>query len=220
MGMGIVSMLRALRVARATTTAVGAIFKPQHQVNQINQSVRVLSSGTVMEEVRKGLVGVLADKSAVSTVGRKDVGLTYRGYRIEDLARVCSFEQVSWLLMRGSLPTAEDLQGLQKKLVEARRLPDEVKVVLEQMPASAHPMDVLRSGCSVLGTLEPEEVDNVRMVKEHEAVIRIGERLIGSFGPMILYWYHFHQSGERLDIDRYLNDEDSLSQVFLKLLFK
>ena len=216
-------MLRALRVARATTTAVGAIFKPQHQINQINQinqSVRVLSSGTVMEEVRKGLVGVLADKSAVSTVGRKDVGLTYRGYRIEDLARDCSFEQVSWLLMRGSLPTAEDLQGLQKRLVEARRLPDEVKVVLEQMPASAHPMDVLRSGCSVLGTLEPEEVDNVRMVKEHEAVIRIGERLIGSFGPMILYWYHFHQSGERLDIDRYLNDEDSLSQVFLKLLFK
>ncbi|QDZ21519.1 citrate synthase [Chloropicon primus] len=172
------------------------------------------------DEIRKGLVGVIADKSAVSTVGRKDVGLTYRGYRIEDLARECSFEQVLWLLTRGALPTPDELQQLQKRLVAARRLPDEVKTCLEQMPATAHPMDVLRTGCSVLGTLEPELVDNVRMTKEHEDVIRIGERLTGSFGPMICYWYHFHQSGERLDIERYLEDDDSLSQVFLKLLFK
>ena len=172
------------------------------------------------ENVRKGLVGVLADKSAVSTVGRKDVGLTYRGYRIEDLAKICTFEDVLHLLTRGHLPTPSERKALQERLVRGRHLPEEVKVVLEQMFASAHPMDVLRTGCSVLGTIEPELVDNVRMVKEHEDVIRIGERLMGAFGPMILYWYHFHQSGERINPDKYLTPEDSLSQTFLKLLFK
>ena len=172
------------------------------------------------DSIRKGLVGVLADKSAVSTVGRKDVGLTYRGYRIEDLATNCSFEQVMHLLMRGTLPTPEELAQLQERLVKARRLPEEVLVTLEHLPATAHPMDVLRTGCSVLGTIEPELVDNVKMVKEHEELIQVGERLIGAFGPMILYWYHFHQSGERINPEQFLTDKDTLSETFLKLLFK
>eukprot|EP00215_Chloropicon_roscoffensis_P003891 CAMPEP_0198472948 /NCGR_PEP_ID=MMETSP1456-20131121/32399_1 /TAXON_ID=1461544 ORGANISM="Unidentified sp., Strain RCC1871" /NCGR_SAMPLE_ID=MMETSP1456 /ASSEMBLY_ACC=CAM_ASM_001119 /LENGTH=392 /DNA_ID=CAMNT_0044199591 /DNA_START=230 /DNA_END=1408 /DNA_ORIENTATION=+ len=171
-------------------------------------------------DIRKGLVGVLADKSAVSTVGKKDIGLTYRGYRIEDLAKECSFEEVMFLLMRGHLPSASELRALKQRLVKARHLPNELKVALEQLPATAHPMDVLRTGCSVLGTLEPEEVDNVKMTKDHEPLLRIAERLTGSFGPMILYWYHYHVSGVRLDVDSFLEDDDSLSQVFLKLLFR
>ena len=207
----------ALRLSSSVTTAARAL----PAATAANETLRLLSSDAMAtSEVRKGLVGVLADVSSVSTVGRKDVGLTYRGYRIEDLAEKCSFEEVLWLLMRGSLPTQAELGGLQERLVAARRLPDQLKVVLEQTPASAHPMDVLRTGCSVLGTLEPEAVDNVKMVKEHESVLRIGERLVGSFGPMILYWYHFHNSCERIDVDSYLEDGDSLSQVFLKLLFR
>jgi len=171
------------------------------------------------ESIHKGLVGVVADKSAVSTVGRKDVGLTYRGYKIEDLARTCSFEDVMHLLTRGALPTPEEAEALQGRLARARKLPDALKVALEQCPAHAHPMDVLRTGCSVLGTIEPENV-GVEMLRDHEAVLRIGERLMGAFGPMILYWHHWHASGERIEPEKYLNPSDTLSQTFLKLLFK
>jgi len=207
------------QLLRASTTTTTTLQQQFNKFDNKQASFRGMSSEA--DQIRKGLVGVLADKSAVSTVGRKDVGLTYRGYRIEDLAKECEFEDVLHLLTRGHLPSPAERAALQERLVAGRHLPSEVKTVLEQMPASAHPMDVLRTGCSVLGTLEPEEVDNVKMVKEHEALIRIGERLMGSFGPMILYWYHFHNSGGlRLDASQYLTPKDSLSQTFLKLLFR
>ena len=105
-----------------------------------------------------GLAGVVAGNTALSTVGKAGKGLTYRGYRIEDLAENATFEEVAWLLLRGELPTAPELQAYQSQLKSQRGLPDAMKAILEQLPADSHPMDVLRTGCSALGSLEPDVI--------------------------------------------------------------
>merc|ERR1719433_1863602 len=109
------------------------------------------------EKIFKGLEGVKADYTAVSTVGAHEAGLCYRGYPIEDLAEHCEFEEVAYLLIRGVLPDKETLTGYKAKLAANRALPPGVIKCLEEMPKEAHPMDVLRSACSVLGCVEPEE---------------------------------------------------------------
>lgn len=154
-----------------------------------------------------GLAGVVAGKSAICTVGLHGVGLLYRGYTIEDLAEHATFEEVAYLLIYGELPTTAVLKDYQKKLIKARRLPIPLKNVLEQIPASAHPMDVLRTGCSVLGSLEPEN-------KTHGA-IEITNRLIGAFPAMLLYWYYF--SHQQKQINTELTDP-STAAYFLHLL--
>jgi 2-methylcitrate synthase len=109
--------------------------------------------------VAKGLAGVLADYTAVSTVGKHEAGLTYRGYAIEDLAEKCEFEEVAQLLIHGSLPTKDELVAYKARLAGFRSLPEGVIASLEALPREAHPMDVLRTCCSVLGCIEPEEGD-------------------------------------------------------------
>ena len=210
----ITASLRFLRSAESVAIQANAPAAPLRMASQKAQ-LRALASVAGHEQVHKGLVGVLADTSAVSTVGRRDVGLTYRGYRIEDLARHRGFEDVMHLLTRGHLPSDAERGALQRRLVAARDLPSPLKVALEQIPASAHPMDVMRTGASVLGTLEPEPERPTP-----EDAIRACERLTGAFGPMILYWYHFHTSGDRLDVASYLDDDDTLATTFLKLLFR
>src|SRR2546430_1126428 len=108
------------------------------------------------EKKSGGLAGVVAGQTGISTVGKEGVGLTYRGYAIEDLAGHSTFEEVVWLLLRGELPTSTELTDLRKTLIGLRALPAPLKTVLEQLPAVTHPMDVLRTGCSALGCLEPE----------------------------------------------------------------
>src|SRR5712691_791568 len=103
-----------------------------------------------------GLAGVVAGETAVSTVGKEGMGLTYRGYSINDLAEKSSFEEVAFLLLYGHLPNREELDTYSKKLISLRGLPLGLKTILEQLPAATHPMDVLRTGCSALGCLEPE----------------------------------------------------------------
>src|SRR5262245_49871824 len=103
-----------------------------------------------------GLAGVIAGQTVLSTVGQEGCGLTYRGYAIEDLAAHATFEEVAWLLLRGELPTQRTLDEYRRRLRGLRELPSPLKSVLEQLPATAHPMDVLRTGCSALGCLEPE----------------------------------------------------------------
>lgn len=146
-----------------------------------------------MSEAKKsgGLAGIVAGETAVSTVGKEGVGLTYRGFTIEDLAEQSSFEEVAYLLMYDRLPTKKELDDYNAELISLRSLPGQLKVVLEQMPAATHPMDVLRTACSALGTLEPETSSHPQLA--------IANRLLAVFPSMLLYWYQFHRGGERID---------------------
>lgn len=151
--------------------------------------------------------GVVAGESAICTVGKEGVGLTYRGYSIDELAEGATFEEVAYLLIRGELPSQDELDAYKERLTGMRGLPDGLKVVLEQIPASAAPMDVLRTGCSALGTLEPE--DSGREARD------IADRLVASFPSMLLYWHHFANSGERIETQ---TDDKSVAGHFLRLL--
>ena len=120
-----------------------------------------------------GLAGIVAGETSVSTVGKEGMGLTYRGYSINDLAEQSSFEEVAFLLLHGRLPNREELETYRGKLISMRGLPAALRTVLEQLPAKTHPMDVLRTGCSVLGCLEPEE--------SFAAQQQVADRLLAAF---------------------------------------
>jgi len=160
-----------------------------------------------MSKNQEGLAGVVAGKSAISTVGQQGKGLQYRGYEIHDLAKFASFEEVAYLLIYGELPSQKKLLQYQKKLASFRSLPDALKIVLEQIPKSTHPMDVLRTACSMLGTLEPEDTTD----KQTD----IADRLIALFPGILLYWYHFQNSNNRIET---ASAELSTAAYFLKLL--
>ena len=146
-----------------------------------------------MSEAKKkiALSGVVAGETAICTVGKEGVGLTYRGYTIEDLATHASYEEVASLVLYGELPTHAQLEGFREKLIARRALPPTLKQALELVPGDAHPMDVLRTGCSVLGTLEPEA-----SAQEGRAVAL---RLLAAFPGMLLYWHHFTRHGVRIE---------------------
>src|SRR5512139_2590200 len=133
-----------------------------------------------------GLAGIVAGDTAISSVGKKGMGLNYRGYSIYDLAQHACFEEVAYLLIYGELPTGRALKAYRARLISMRGLPVKLKNILEQLPVSAHPMDVLRTGCSALGTMEPETDER----DQYQAA----DRLIASLPSMMLYWYHFHSS--------------------------
>ncbi len=156
-----------------------------------------------------GLEGVIVGDTAICTVGKEGAGLTYRGYSIEDLALKASFEEVAYLLLYGRLPTADELKAYRQKLFKGRSLPSALKGALELIPASAHPMDVLRTGCSMLGTLEPETAEN--------PPLEVANRLLACLPSILFYWYHFHQDGKRIDTDSL---EESLAGYFLYLLYQ
>src|SRR5512141_823657 len=159
------------------------------------------------EKKTGGLEGVIAGQTAISTVGKEGVGLTYRGYSIDDLAENASFEEVAHLLIRGKLPNASELESYRKNLVSMRGMPEKLKGILEAVPGSAHTMDVLRTGSSALGTMEPESAENDQY--------RIAERLLACFPYMLLYWLHFHRKGVRIPAET--RGED-LAGHFLTLL--
>jgi 2-methylcitrate synthase len=154
-----------------------------------------------------GLAGVTAGKTAVCTVGKEGVGLTYRGYSIEELAAQSTFEETAYLLLRGALPTAAELAAYQRQLSALQDLPAALKQTLELIPGDAHPMDVMRTGCSMLGVLEPEG--------EARDQLAIADRLIAAFGSMLAYWHHFHHGGERIST---VSGEESVAGHFLHLL--
>ena len=156
------------------------------------------------------LSGVPAGNTALCTVGRSGNDLHYRGYDIHDLAAKGSFEEVAYLLVHGVLPSWTELQNYKAKLKRLRGLPAPVKCALELLPAATHPMDVLRTGCSVLGTVLPEKEDhNVTGARD------IADRLMASFGSMLLYWYHFSHNGRRIEVE---TDDSSIAAHFLRLL--
>jgi 2-methylcitrate synthase len=156
------------------------------------------------------LSGVVAGNTALCTVGLAGNDLHYRGYDILDFAETAEFEEVAYLLVHGKLPTVAELAGYKRKLKALRGLPSNVQDILECIPANTHPMDVLRTGCSAMGAVLPEHEDH----KLSEAR-NIADRLMASFGSMLLYWYHFSHSGRRIDVE---TDDDSIGAHFLHLL--
>jgi 2-methylcitrate synthase len=146
----------------------------------------------------------------VCTVGRTGNDLHYRGYDILDFADTAEFEEIAHLLIHERLPTAAELVAYKQKLKELRGLPAALRTVLESLPASAHPMDIMRTGASVLGTLEPEN-PQFSVVEARE----IGDRLVACFGSMLLYWYHYTHHGRRIDTE---TDDDTVGGHFLRLL--
>lgn len=156
------------------------------------------------------LSGVPAGNTALCTVGRSGNDLHYRGYDILDLAAGCEFEEVAYLLLYGALPTAKELAGYKARLRGLRGLPPGVMTALEQAPASAHPMDVLRLGVSALAAIQPEAQPFTR-----QSALDVADRLMASLGPMLLYWHHFAQRGKRIAVE---TDDESIAANFLNLL--
>jgi 2-methylcitrate synthase len=154
-----------------------------------------------------GLRGQFAGSTAIATVGKAGVGLTYRGYAIEDLAARSSFAEVAYLLLYGALPGRAELDAFQQRLKSAQALPKPLEQVLERIPRTAHPMDMLRTGCSMLGVLEPEH--------NFQEQDRVAERLLATFPSMLVYWHHFGATGERIDTEA---QGDSIADHYLAML--
>ena len=154
-----------------------------------------------------GLRGQVAGKTALSTVGKSGAGLTYRGYDVQDLAENCQFEEVAYLIFFGELPTAEQLAAYKAKLKSLRVLPQALKEVLERIPADSHPMDVMRTGVSMLGNLETEQSFDQQQ--------DVADRILATLPAIICYWYRYSHDGVRIDEN---TDDDSIGAQFLHLL--
>ncbi len=154
-----------------------------------------------------GLAGVTAGETAICTVGKEGAGLTYRGYDIVDLAEKGSFEEVAYLLHYGKLPKAAELAGYRNRLKRLRGMPDELKILLEAIPADTHPMDVMRTGCSFLGNLEPEG--------DPSNQYDVADRLVAVFPSILMYWHRFHTEGKRIEVE---TPDDTVAGHFLHLL--
>src|SRR3990167_10836299 len=181
-----------------------------HIMLQYSHFSKIESKEFIMPETKNssaGLAGIIAGQSAISMVGHNETGLHYRGYEIHDLTQKSSFEAVAYLLIYGELPTAAQLTDYQNTLISLRDLPITLKEVLEKIPVTAHPMDVLRTGCSFLGTLEPEN-------KNHNQ-IDIANKLIACFPAMLTYWFHFQHNHKKINTQ--LNDKTT-GEYFLHLL--
>ena len=154
-----------------------------------------------------GLAGVTAGTTHLCTVGKEGAGLTYCGYDIYDLAEHASFEEVAWLLLRGELPTKSELDGYIGTIKANRGLPDALKTVLEMVPANAHPMDVMRTGVSFLGNIEPEG--------DFSNQLATADRLLACLPSIMAYWHRFHADGERIDTE---TDDDSIAGHLLTMI--
>ena len=158
------------------------------------------------------LSGVVAGNTALCTVGRTGNDLHYRGYDILEIATVCDFEEIAYLLIHEKLPNRAELAAYKTRLQSLRGLPPTLRGALELLPASSHPMDVLRTAVSVLGcTLPEKDAHDVSGARE------IADRLIASLGSMLAYWYHFSQAGERIEVE---TDDESVGGHFLHLLHR
>jgi len=154
-----------------------------------------------------GLADIIAGESAICTVGKQGTGLTYRGYAIQDLAAKASFEEVAYLLIHGKLPTQAELDDYRLRLIALREIPESIKTTLEYIPTATHPMDVLRTACSLLGCLEPEQ--------DFSHQTDVADRLLAVLPALLLYWYRYHHDHKRIDIDL---DEPSMGRYFLRML--
>lgn len=169
------------------------------------------SQGTQFKPKKSvALSGVAAGNTAICTVGRSGKDLHYRGYNIYDLAEHCEFEEVAYLLIYGNLPTRAQLKGYKEKLKSLRGLPAAVKTVLQQLPPSAHPMDVLRTAVSTMGCIMPEKDDH-----SVAGARNIADKLLASLPSALTYWYHYSHNGRSIETE---TDDDSIGAHFLHLL--
>ena len=159
------------------------------------------------DRLNSGLADVIAGQTAISTVGKEGKGLTYRGYAIHDLARAGTFEETAYLLIYGNLPSSEELKQYRAKLMTLRDLPAGLRIILEQLPSTTHPMDVLRTGISAMGAFEPES-----RIEEGQ---HIADRLIAISASILFYWVHFHAKGIRMET---VTESPSIAGHFLELL--
>ncbi|MEI9968979.1 MAG: 2-methylcitrate synthase [Terracidiphilus sp.] len=166
--------------------------------------------GTFRPKKSVALSGTPAGETAICTVGQSGNDLHYRGYDIADLAEHCEFDEVAYLLIHGKLPNAAELAAYKARLLSLREFPAEVKQALELIPAHTHPMDVLRTGVSMLGCLQPERDDH-----SDTGARDIADALLASLPPMLLYWHHFARNGKRINIDA---GNEPLAAHFLHLL--
>lgn len=159
-----------------------------------------------MSEFSKGLAGIVAGQTAVAIIDESETGggLQYRGYRLGELAEKSTFEEVAYLLIHGALPNTAQLNEYKRKLVSLRKLPTDLVAVLEKIPAETHPMDVLRTGCSMLGCLEPEGKGRDEFA--------VADRLTACFGPMLLTWYLHTHGKKKLPV---ADGEDTIAGSFL-----
>ena len=158
------------------------------------------------------LSGITAGNTALCTVGRSGNDLHYRGYDILEVAEHCDFEEIAYLLIHGKLPNKAQLAAYKMKLKNLRGLPAPVRAVLEQLPAATHPMDVMRTGASALGCVLPE-----KDAHDPTGAREIADHLVGCFGSMLCYWYHFSHNGQRIHVE---TDDDSVGGHFLHLLHR
>ena len=154
-----------------------------------------------------GLRGQVAGETELCTVGQSGTGLTYRGYEITDLAENAEFEEIAFLLLKGHLPNLQELNNYKSKLKKLRNLPEEVKKVLEQIPSNSHPMDVMRTGCSILGCIETE----ANFSQEDNKI----DRMLALFPSIITYWYKFSHENKKINTE---TDDDTIGSHFLSLL--
>ncbi|WP_153141490.1 bifunctional 2-methylcitrate synthase/citrate synthase [Paraburkholderia agricolaris] len=168
------------------------------------------NAGAFKPKKSVALSGVTAGNTALCTVGKTGNDLHYRGYDILDIAGACEFEEIAYLLVHEKLPTQAELTAYKTKLKALRGLPANVKAALEWIPAAAHPMDVMRTGVSVLGTVLPEKDDH-----SLPGARDIADKLMASLGSMLLYWYHYSHNGKRIEVE---TDDDSIGGHFLHLL--
>ena len=171
----------------------------------INKSINLTMSG----KKQGGLAGMIAGNSAISTVGLGS-GLNYRGYNIVELAQNSTFEEVAYLLLKGSLPAQQDLHIFRKKIAAHRTLPPALIQVIEKIPKDAHPMEVMRTICSFLGVIEPESPSNPQD--------DIAVRLIALYGPAICYWWHFSQFNKKILLET--SEHDTIAENFCKLILQ
>lgn len=173
--------------------------------------IKTGSSNSVLKPKKSvALSGVTAGNTSLSTVGKSGNDLQYRGYDIHDLAEKSTFEEVAYLLIHGTLPNQVRLDSYKKKLKTLRSLPSTAKAILEQIPAAANPMDVLRTYTSILGTIFPEKHDNNIVGARN-----IADKLLASFSSALLYWYHFSNNGKRIEE---VTDDETIGGHFLHLL--
>ena len=162
---------------------------------------------TTKKKKTGGLAGVVAGETAICTVGTEGKGLDYRGYSIFELAEHATFEEVAFLMLYGELPMIKELDSFVARLRSKRALPEAVCETLEKIPATAHPMDVLRTGCSMLGVIEPEG--------SHDQQLSTAERLLATFPSMLTYWHRYVTDGTRIGFE---SDEDGIAGFFLEKL--
>jgi len=179
-------------------------------MSEADNSTSTTNAGAFKPKKSVALSGVTAGNTALCTVGKTGNDLHYRGYDILDIAGNCEFEEIAYLLVHEKLPTQAELTAYKTKLKALRGLPANVKAALEWIPAAAHPMDVMRTGVSVLGTVLPEKDDhNLPGARD------IADKLMASLGSMLLYWYHYSHNGKRIEVE---TDDDSIGGHFLHLL--